>query len=111
MLPPLGGALHENGGGLAIALPNWSNAVAANCCVWFCSTVALEGETLMLVTIALTVTSKGAVLAIVPAEIDTGSVYVPALKKVTDEFLARLLPLTPKTGAGAPLGALRVDHV
>ena len=112
MLPPLGGALHANGGGLAITLLNWSRAVAANCCARPCfSVVVPAGETLMLVTVAFTVTTSCALVVIVPSEMPTCSVYVPALKNVAVEFLAALDPLALKLGDGAPPGRPMADHV
>ena len=74
MVPPLACVDQLNGGGLLMTLPNWSRAVALNCLVRPCLTDVLEGETVMLVTVAETVTFSVALVVISPSEIATWSV-------------------------------------
>src|SRR5436190_2180258 len=52
--PPL--TVQGNAGCVASALPNWSFAVAVNCCVAPPETVALEGATAMVICVWFTVT-------------------------------------------------------
>src|SRR5438270_670915 len=58
-------------GALARAAPNWSRAVAVNCCLVAVFTVAVPGLTVMLVSVWLTVTATSLVVLSVPSEMVT----------------------------------------
>src|SRR5262249_9025629 len=86
----------------ARALPNWSRAVAVNCCVPLGATVAVPGETVTEVSAGLTVTVTWLVTLRLPGSVMvTWKVYVPTAAKVALVFLAALVPLALKlTDAG-----------
>jgi hypothetical protein len=54
-----------------MALPNWSLAAALNCCLLPCVTVAVVGETVMLVKVELTVTMTEVLVVLTPWELVT----------------------------------------
>jgi len=86
--------------------PNWSRAVAVNCCVADTFTLALVGATATLVKVWSTVTLV-ALVVVIPAwsAMVTWKLKVPALLKVAVVFLAALVPLalkvTPVAGVAA----------
>jgi hypothetical protein len=109
IVPPFGVTDHVMP--LATAWPNWSVAVAVNCCWRFCLTVALDGATVIAVIVWSTTTLTVDVVVSMPSLTATWIVYAPARPKVTLAFLAALVPLALNVGAGAPLGAAVVDQV
>src|SRR5688500_8401451 len=78
------------------ATPNWSYAVALNCCEPECCTVVLAGATPIDESVALTLTATLLVAVCVPSEIVTLKLYVPALVKVAVVVLAALVALAEK---------------
>src|SRR5580693_2966524 len=70
MLPALSGARDQvNPGCVDIASPNWSSAVAVNCCVALGFRLTLAGVTLTVVSVCSTVTLTLLVVERVPSEI------------------------------------------
>jgi len=93
---------HVNVGWVVSAAPNWSFAVAVNCCVALVLIDADAGLTAMLVSVWLTVTLTLLVVVSPPLSlIVTWKLYVPALVNVALELFDALVPLLPKvTAAG-----------
>jgi hypothetical protein len=96
-------------GWLVIAWPNWSRAVAANCWVALCATVALVGAMAILVSVWFTVTLTLLVVVALPSEIVTRKLYTPARVNVAVEFFAALVPLAENVTAAG--GVPVVDQV
>jgi hypothetical protein len=100
--PPV--ADHVNAGWTASALPNWSIAVAVNCCLAPAVTVATAGVTIAPVSVWATVTFTADEIVRPPASaIVAVNVYPPALANVATLLLAAFVPFTENATAAGPV--------
>jgi hypothetical protein len=100
--PPV--ADHVNVGWTVSALPNWSIAVAVNCCLSPAKIVATAGVTTTPVRVWETVTFTADETVRPPASVIVAlSVYAPALANVATLLLAAFVPLTENATAAGPV--------
>ena len=94
------------------ARPNWSSAVALNCCVPPTLIMIDAGLIVTLVNDCLTATfTELAILKPAESTMLTVNLYVPAAPSVALVFLAALVALIENTGTEAPEGMAATAHV